>query len=211
MARMKARFRGFLPVVVDLETGGFDKDVHALLQVGAASLHWMDDELCIEELATWNVVPHPEMRVEAASLELTGIDLDDPERHAQPEEAVVRELFRFARRAVRRHGCQRALLTGHNAHFDHGFMLSAANRNGVKRSPFHPFTVVDTASLAAVAYGHTVLREACQRAGLGFEGKRAHAAAYDVEATARLFCSIVNAWDGFKLRGERGVGQAGGG
>ena len=198
MARMKARFRGFLPVVVDLETGGFDKDVHALLQVGAASLHWMDDELGIEELATWNVTPHPATRVEAASLELTGIDLEDPGRHALSEEVVVRELFRFARRAMRRHSCQRALLTGHNAHFDHGFVLSAANRNGVKRSPFHPFTVVDTASLAAVAYGHTVLREACQRAGLGFEGARAHAAAYDVEATARLFCAIVNAWDGFK-------------
>ena len=198
MARMKARFRGFLPVVVDLETGGFDKDVHALLQVGAASLHWMDDELGIEELATWNVTPHPATRVEAASLELTGIDLEDPGRQALSEEVVVRELFRFARRAMRRHSCQRALLTGHNAHFDHGFVLSAANRNGVKRSPFHPFTVVDTASLAAVAYGHTVLREACQRAGLGFEGARAHAAAYDVEATARLFCAIVNAWDGFK-------------
>ena len=198
MARMKARFRGFLPVVVDLETGGFDKDVHALLQVGAASLHWMDDELGIEELATWNVTPHPSTRVEAASLELTGIDLEDPGRQALSEEVVVRELFRFARRAMRRHSCQRALLTGHNAHFDHGFVLSAANRNGVKRSPFHPFTVVDTASLAAVAYGHTVLREACQRAGLGFEGARAHAAAYDVEATARLFCAIVNSWDGFK-------------
>lgn len=202
MGRMKSRFRGFLPVVVDLETGGFEKDVHGLLQIGAASLRFTNDALDIEELVTWNVRPHPDTRVEGASLQLTGIDLDDPARRAEPEGAAVRELFRFARRAVRRHGCQRAVLTGHNAHFDHGFVTSAAARSGVKRSPFHPFTVIDTASLAAVAYGHTVLSEACQRAGLGFEGARAHAAGYDVEATARLFCAIVNAWDGFKLGAE---------
>ncbi len=201
MGRMKSRFRGFLPLVVDLETGGFDKDAHGLLQIGAASLCWTNDELEIEELVTWNVVPHPDTRVEAASLQLTGIDLDDPERLAEPEEAALRELFRFVRKAVRRHGCRRAVLTGHNAHFDHGFVTSAAARNGVKRSPFHPFTVIDTASLAAVAYGHTVLSEACQRAGLGFESARAHAAAYDVEAAARLFCAIVNEWDTLKLAG----------
>ena len=195
MSFMKSRFRGFLPVVIDLETGGFDKDVHALLQIAAVSLRWEEGDLRIEEVATWNVAPHPDTRIEAASLELTGIDLDDPKRNAATEEAAVRELFRFVRRAARRHACQRAVLTGHNAHFDHGFVASAAARNGVRRSPFHPFTVIDTASLAAVAYGHTVLSEACARAGLKFEGRRAHAAAYDAEVAARLFCAIVNAWD----------------
>lgn len=195
MGRMKSRFRGFLPVVVDLETGGFDKDAHALLQIAAASLCWVDGDLHIEEMAAWQVAPHPDTRVDAASLRVTGIDLDDPQRDAKPEEDAVRELFRFARQATRRHACQRAVLTGHNAHFDLGFVASAALRNGVKRSPFHPFTVIDTASLAAVAYGHTVLSEACKRAGVPFEGRRAHSAAYDAEATARLFCAIVNAWD----------------
>lgn len=195
MSQMKARFRGFAPVVVDLETGGFDKEVHAVLQIAAVSLAWTEDRLGIDTLRTWNVEPHPDTRVEAASLELTGIELGDAERGAVPEVRAVREMFRFIRGVVRRSGCQRAVLTAHNAHFDHGFVMEAAARNGVGRNPFHPFTVLDTASLAALAYGHTVLSEACARAGLPFEGERAHSAGYDAEATARLFCSIVNTWD----------------
>ena len=195
MSEMSARFRGFLPVVIDLETGGFDKDVHAVLQIAAVSLARSDGWLDIEEIQSWNVIPHPATRVEDASLKITGIDLADPDRDALSEEEAVRELFRFVRRGVRRNGCERAVLTAHNAHFDHGFLMSAAERSGVKRNPFHPFTVLDTASLAAVALGHTVLSEACSRAGIEFEGERAHAARYDAETTAKLFCQIVNDWD----------------
>ena len=202
MSEMSARFRGFLPVVIDLETGGFDKDIHAVLQIAAVSLEWSDESLAIDQIRSWNVIPHPGTLVEEASLRITGIDLADPERDALDEEESVRELFRFVRREVRRNGCERAVLTAHNAHFDHGFVTAAAERNGVKRNPFHPFTVIDTASLAAVAYGHTVLSEACARAGIEFEGGLAHAARYDAEATAKLFCLIVNDWE----RGRRVVG-----
>ena len=195
MSQMKARFRGYVPVVVDLETGGFDKDIHAVLQIAAVSLCWIDRRLEIDESRTWDVEPHPDTRVEAASLELTGIDLGDAGRGALPEAEAVRGMFRFVRGAVRRSSCQRAVLTAHNAHFDQGFLMVAAARNGVGRNPFHPFTVLDTASLAAVAYGHTVLSEACARAGLAFDSDKAHTASYDAEATARLFCAIVNAWD----------------
>ena len=194
MSEMSARFRGFLPVVIDLETGGFDKDIHAVLQIAAVSLELSADDLVIDQVRSWNVIPHSETQVEEASLRITGIDLADPERDALSEEEAVRELFRFVRREVRRNGCERAVLTAHNAHFDHGFVTTAAERNGVKRNPFHPFTVIDTASLAAVAYGHTVLSEACTRAGIAFEGGLAHAARYDAEATAKLFCMIVNRW-----------------
>ena len=202
MSEMRTRFRGFLPVVIDLETGGFDKDIHALLQIAAVSLEWSDDRLAIDQIQSWNVIPHPGTHVEEASLRITGIDLTDPERDALDEEEAVRALFRFVRREVRRHGCERAVLTAHNAHFDHGFVTSAAERNGVKRNPFHPFTVIDTASLAAVAYGHTVLSEACARAGIEFEGGRAHAAHYDAEAAAKLFCLIVNDWERRHMEGE---------
>ena len=195
MSQMKTRFRGYAPVVVDLETGGFDKEVHAVLQIAAVSLCWAEDRLVIDAQRIWQVEPHPDTRVEAASLQLTGIDLGDPERGAMPEAEAVREMFRFVRGVVRRSGCQRAVITAHNAHFDHGFVMEAAARNRIGRNPFHPFTVLDTASLAAVAYGHTVLSEACARAGLPFEDKRAHSASYDAETTARLFCGIVNAWD----------------
>ena len=195
MSQMKARFRGFAPVVLDLETGGFDKEVHAVLQIAAVSLAWTEGLLGIETLRTWNVEPHPDTRVEAASLRLTGIELGDAERGAVAEAEAMREMFRFVRGVVKRSGCQRAVLTAHNAHFDHGFVMEAAARNRIGRNPFHPFTVLDTASLAALAYGHTVLSEACTRAGLEFEDKRAHSAGYDAETTARLFCSIVNTWD----------------
>ena len=195
MSEMSSRFRGFLPVVIDLETGGFDKDIHALLQIAAVSLIWADRRLEIEQIRNWNVIPHPETRVEQESLKITGIDLSDPGRDALNEDDAVRALFRFVRREVRRNGCERAVLTAHNAHFDHGFVMSATERNGIKRNPFHPFTVIDTASLAAVAYGHTVLKEACARAGIAFETGRAHAAHYDAEATAKLFCMIVNNWE----------------
>ena len=203
MMEMRTRFRGFLPVVIDLETGGFDKDIHAVLQIAAVSLAWTADRISIDQVRGWNVIPHPLMRVEEESLRITGIDLADPRRDALDEEDAVRELFRFIRREVRRNGCERAVLTAHNAHFDHGFVTSAAERNGVKRNPFHPFTVIDTASLAAVAYGHTVLSEACARAGIAFEGGRAHAAMYDAEATAKLFCLIVNGWGSVRGRDQQ--------
>ena len=106
---------------------------------------------------------------------------------------AVRGLFRVVRAEVRRQGCQRAIVTAHNAHFDHGFIHAAATRSGVKRSPFHPFSVLDTVALAAVHYGHTVLSEACGRAGIAYDADRAHSAAYDAEITAGLFCAVVNA------------------
>ncbi len=191
---MRSRFRGFLPVVVDLETGGFDASRHAILEIAAITLTWNDNRLQIDETLAWNLSPHPETGVEEASLTLTGIDLNDPDRDAIDEEEAVRDMFRQIRRRLKESGCQRALLTAHNAHFDHGFITAAAARNDIKRNPFHPFSVIDTASLAAVALGHTVLSEACARAGIPFDASQAHAAVYDAEATAALFCEIVNRW-----------------
>lgn len=191
--RMRSRFRGYLPVVVDLETGGFDNGVHAVLEIAAATLDFADDRLVVGGRHRWAVIPHPDTVVEEASLKVTGIDLDDPGRGAISELAAVRALFRLVRTEIKRQGCQRAIVTAHNAHFDHGFIHAAAKRNGVKRSPFHPFSVLDTVALAAVHYGHTVLSETCGRAGIGFDAEQAHSAAYDAEVTAELFCAVVNA------------------
>ena len=190
---MRTRFRGYLPVVVDLETGGFDDTVHSLLEIAAVTLDFEDQHLVARDRHRWAVVPHPDTLVEEASLRVTGIDLNDPGRGAESELEAVRELFRIVRAEVKRHGCQRAIVTAHNAHFDHGFIHAAATRNGVKRSPFHPFSVLDTVALAAVHYGHTVLSEACGRAGIDYDADRAHSAAYDAEITAGLFCAVVNA------------------
>ena len=190
---MKTRFRGYLPVVVDLETGGFDSDVHALLEIAAVTLDLDDRGLVVHRQHRWAVIPHPDTAVEEASLKVTGIDIDDTARGAVSELDALRGLFRMVRAEIKRHGCQRAIVTAHNAHFDHGFIHAAAKRSGVKRSPFHPFSVIDTVALAAVHYGHTVLSEACGRAGIPFDAERAHCAAYDAEITAELFCAVVNA------------------
>ena len=189
---MKTRFRGYLPVVVDLETGGFDDTVHSLLEIAAVTLDFEHDRLVTSGRHRWAVIPHRDTVVEEASLRITGIDLNDPARGGVSESEAVRGLFGVVRAEVKRQGCQRAIVTAHNAHFDHGFIHAAAARNGIKRSPFHPFSVVDTVALAAVHYGHTVLSESCVRAGIAYDADRAHSAAYDAQITAALFCGVVN-------------------
>jgi len=193
------RFRGYLPVVVDLETGGFDNQANALLEVACTFLKWEEDEISIREHCAWSVNPFPDAVIEPASLRVTGIDLEDPDRAAQDEKVVLIDFFQRVRQAMKAAACHRAILVAHNAAFDQGFLNSACVRTGIKRNPFHPFTTLDTASLAAVAYGHTVLSEACRRAGISFDNARAHDAAYDVDRTAHLFCQMVNAWQAAPL------------
>ena len=204
---MRSRFRGYLPVVVDLETGGFDHATHALLEIAALTLDYEGERLVIGGRHRWQVAPHPRTAIAPASLKITGIDLDDPARAAVSENRAIRELFRLVRSEIKRHRCQRAIVTAHNAHFDHGFIHAAADRNGVKRSPFHPFSVMDTVGLAALAYGHTVLGEACSRAGIGYASERAHSAVYDAEVTALLFCAVVNAAGGIPWRNGDGPAE----
>jgi len=191
---MAGRFRGFLPVVVDLETGGFDAQGDAILELAAVLLDFDGALLTRHHTLHHHVEPMPGTRVDPASLSFTGIDPYHPLRCAIAEEEAMRNLFREVRNAIKKHGCNRAILVAHNAAFDHQFIHSAADRNGLKRNPFHPFSFIDTASLAAVAYGHTVLAQACQRAGIEFDSKSAHSALYDAEVTAELFCTIVNRW-----------------
>jgi ribonuclease T len=191
---MSERFRGFLPVVLDLETGGFDPDTHAILEMAVVFVAFTERGL--EPAESWRraVQPYPGSLCDPASLKVTGIDPGDPARGAICEHAAMTEMFRLVRRRMKLAGCQRAILVAHNAAFDQQFLNQAVARNQLKRNPFHPFTCIDTASLAAVAFGHTVLSEACQRAGIDFEGARAHNALYDAERTAELFCTIVNRW-----------------
>ncbi len=90
--------------------------------------------------------------------------------------------------------CSRAIMVAHNATFDHSFTMTAAERAGLKRNPFHPFVTFDTAALSGLALGQTVLSKACIAAGMPFDGAQAHSALYDTEQTAQLFCEIVNRW-----------------
>jgi ribonuclease T len=190
---MKQRFRGFLPVAVDVETGGFDWNRHALLEIAVVPIE-LDDagRYVCGETASAHLEPAPGTEIDPASLEITGIRLDHPLRMAKPEREALDHVFAAVRDAVRKYECQRAILLGHNAHFDLNFVNAAVARSGHKRNPFHPFSVFDTVSLAGVAYGQTVLARAVQASGGTWDSSQAHSAVYDTEQTARLFCTIAN-------------------
>jgi len=192
---MAARFRGYLPVVVDVETGGFNSQTDALLEVAATCLEMDEDGLLYPEQSLFfRVEPFEGANIEQAALDFTGIRLGHPLRMAVTEEHALNEIFRSVRKAVKAAGCKRAILVGHNSHFDLGFINAAVTRGNIKRNPFHPFSSFDTATLAGLAYGQTVLARACEAAGIAFDKNEAHSARYDTEKTAELFCAIVNRW-----------------
>ena len=192
---MAQRFRGFLPVVVDVETGGFDWNRHALLEIAAIPLEMDENGLLLPgQTHCAHVIPAEGTDIDPKSLEVTGIVLDHPFRLAKPEREALEHVFAPVRAALKKHGCQRAILVGHNAHFDLNFLNAAVARVGHKRNPFHTFSVFDTVTLAGVAYGQTVLARAVQAAGFDWDANEAHSAVYDTEQTARLFCQIVNGW-----------------
>jgi ribonuclease T len=196
-SRIAARFRRFLPVVVDVETGGFNPATDALLEIAAVLLHLGEDgDLKLGKTIRYNVKPFPGARLEPASLEVTGIDPFNPLRAALDEEDALRRVFKEVRREVKEQACNRAILVGHNAFFDLHFLNAAAERTQIKRNPFHPFSSFDTATLAGVAFGQTVLGRAVTAAGLSWDEAEAHSAAYDAERTAMLFCEIVNRFRG---------------
>ena len=193
--RISDRFRGFLPVVIDVETGGFVASTDAILEVAATTVR-MDEEglLSVHRTHNFHVTPFEGANIEQSALDFTGIDPYHPFREAVAEEDAMTEMFRAVRKEIREQGCSRAILVGHNAHFDAGFINAAVERNGIKRNPFHPFSFFDTATLSGLAYGQTVLAKACAEAGIAFDNNEAHSAAYDAERTAELFCDIVNRW-----------------
>ena len=187
------RFRGFMPVVVDVETGGFNPAKDALLEIAAVLLDMTAaGELRRAETYRYHVTPFAGSNIEPAALAVNGIDPHHPLRPAIDERDALQRIFREVRRAVRENGCSRAVLVGHNAFFDLGFLNAAVMRADVKRNPFHPFSSFDTATLAGVAYGQTVLARAVQSAGFAWDASSAHSAAYDAERTADLFCRICN-------------------
>ncbi|TAL91075.1 MAG: ribonuclease T [Rhodanobacter sp.] len=207
--RMAERFRGYLPVVVDVETGGFDAEHDALLEIAAVPLR-MDEAgfLSLRPAVSTHVEPFPGANLDPRSLEITGIDPDNPLRGAVPEHQALDHIFGVVREAVREAGCQRAILVGHNAAFDLGFLNQAVRRCGHKRNPFHPFSCFDTVSLGGLAYGQTVLSKAVLAAGLSFNSSEAHSAVYDADRTADLFCVVVNRWRQLELLEQAHSGLA---
>lgn len=190
---LKHRFRGYLPVVIDVETAGLNAQTDALLEIAAITLK-MDEEgdLQLDQTYHSHIQPFDGSNINPESLKVNGIDIDNPLRGAIPENIAISEMFKVVRKAVKDNGCQRAVIVAHNAAFDQAFLQAAVKRINAKRDPFHPFAMFDTATLAGFMYGQTVLVKACQAANIRFDGKQAHSALYDTERTAELFCQMVN-------------------
>ena len=200
--RISERFRGFLPVVVDLETGGLDPKKNPILELACTFLNYENDKLVPQKSLSWDIKPQPNLEIDPSSQLLTGIDpLSDIENRTDEKEAI-KSFFKEVRKETKTKGCSRAVLVAHNSVFDNSFLNAAIERHQIKRSPFHPFTTFDTATLGGVAFGHTVLREACQRADIAYDKQSAHCASYDCAVTALLFCTIVNLWHNAKIGGN---------
>lgn len=193
--KLNHRFRGYFPVVIDVETAGFNAQTDALLEI-AVTLLKMDEQgvLTLDKTLHYHIEPFEGANLEPEALEFNGIDPTNPLRGAVSEKEAFLEIFKEVKKAQKASGCHRSIIVAHNAAFDHGFVTKAIERNALKRTPFHPFATFDTAALSGLALGHTVLAKACSIAGIDFDNKEAHSALYDTERTAELFCHIVNKW-----------------
>lgn len=187
------RFRGLLPVVVDVETSGLTPATDALLEIAAVPLQ-MDGngKLMPLETIAYHVEPFVGAHIDPEALEVTGIDPSCPLRMAIPEQQALHNLFTRINELLMITGCQRAVLIGHNAWFDLAFLMAASKRCQFKSTPFHSFTSFDTATIAAVTLGETVLAKALRAVKIPFDLSKAHSAVYDAEKTAELFCYLVN-------------------
>ena len=190
---LKHRFRGYYPVIIDVETAGFNAKTDALLELAAITLKMNDDGVLeLDQQCHFHIKPFEGANINPDSLKFNGIDIDNPLRGAVPEKEAISGLFQMVRQGQKKADCQRSIIVAHNAAFDQSFVMAAAERTGVKRNPFHPFGMFDTATLSGFMFGQTVLVKACQAANIAFDGKQAHSALYDTERTAELFCYMVN-------------------
>ena len=193
---MANRFRGYLPVVVDVETAGFNSKTDALLEVAAVTVRMNKEGMLVTDRTIHaNVEPFVGAKLDPEALKFNGIDPYHPFRFAKTEHDALSEIFKPIRQAIKEAGCKRAILVGHNAFFDLGFINAAADRSKIKRNPFHPFSTFDTVSLSGLVYGQTVLAKAAKAAGMEWSHDNAHSASYDAEQTAELFCKIINLWN----------------
>tara|TARA_B100000989_G_scaffold1014_1_gene641 strand:- start:38 stop:631 length:594 start_codon:yes stop_codon:yes gene_type:complete len=192
---LKNRFRKYLPVVVDIETGGFDPLINAILEIAITLIEKENNIFTVGETYRYHINPFENLIVEEKSLEFTKINLDHPLRNGKSEKEALQDLFKIINVTKNKYECSRAILVGHNAHFDSSFLNAAANRNNIKKTPFHKFSVIDTVSLGVLATGQTVLARICDELDIGYDSDEAHSAAYDSDVTAKVFCEIINKYD----------------
>ncbi|WP_367680419.1 ribonuclease T [Candidatus Fukatsuia anoeciicola] len=193
---LKNRFQGYYPVIIDVETSGFNAQTNALLEIAAITLQ-MNEEgwLICNEILHFHVQPFEGAILEEDALKFNRIK--EPKsllRGAISEQEALNALFKKIKIGLKHEGCRRAVIVAHNAYFDHSFIMAAAKRSLLEKNPFHPFVTFDTAALSGLVLGQTILAKACIAAQIGFDNKRAHSALYDTKQTAILFCELVNRW-----------------
>ncbi len=192
---LKNRFRKYLPVVVDIETGGFDPELNAILEIAITLIEEQDNKFVVGETYRHHINPFENSIIEKESLDFTKIKLDHPLRNAINEKDAIKDIFKIINKIKNKYECSRAILVGHNAHFDMSFLDAAIKRNNIKKTPFHKFSVIDTVSLGVLATGQTVLARICDQLGIDYDNDQAHSAAYDTLVTAKVFCAIFNSYD----------------
>ncbi len=191
--KIKERIRGYLPVVIDIETAGFNCKTDAMLEICAITIGINEEGVFYpKDTKHFHISPFKGANLEPAALKFNGIDVDNPLRMAVAEKEALSKIFQAVRVEIKNEECTRAILVGHNAFFDLGFLYAASERSKLK-NPFHQFSTIDTVSLSALYYGETVLAKAIRVANIEWEDANAHSALYDTQKTAELFCQIFNA------------------
>jgi len=193
--QINERIRGYLPVVIDIETAGFNHQTDAMLEICAVIIG-IDEtgKLYAKEPHHFHINPFKGANLEPAALKFNGIDVDNPLRGAIDEKLALGDMFKAIRSEMKEESCTRSILVGHNAFFDLNFLYAASDRSKLK-NPFHQFSTIDTVSLSALVYGETVLAKAIAKAGIEFDNTQAHSALYDTVKTAELFCQIFNHYE----------------
>lgn len=88
------RFRGFYPVVIDVETAGFNAKTDALLEIAAITLK-MDEHgwLMPDETLHFHVEPFEGANLQPEALAFNGINPHDPQRGAVSEYDALHAIF----------------------------------------------------------------------------------------------------------------------
>ncbi|CAL4320754.1 Ribonuclease T [Buchnera aphidicola (Protaphis terricola)] len=192
---LNSRFRSFYPVVIDIETAGFNPKTDAVLEIALITLKmdklgWLHKENTFH----FHIEPFKGSTINSDAIAFNKIDPFNPLRGAISEKLAIKSILETVENGIKIEGCSKGIIVAHNASFDHNFLMAAIQRVQTKQNPFHPFVTFDTAALSGLVVGETVLAKACKAIGLTFDNNQAHSALYDSLQTANLFCELVNRW-----------------
>ncbi len=190
--QLHEKFRGFYPVVIDMETTGFNSKTNAILEICAINIDMFNGILKPNEIFHCHISPFKNSILLKKNLDFNNINPYNPLRFAISENKAIEDLFTFSFNSKKKYKCNKCVLVGHNASFDLSFLNSLIKRIKNNKNPFHTFTNFDTATLSALKYNQTVLAKATKIAKIKFNAKQSHSALYDAKKTAELFCKIIN-------------------